>query len=510
MRTANDPDGFVTKFNADGSYAWTATLGGRGLLTVDALAPTPQGGVVASGGYQDTIDLDPSAAQDIHVTNESFQYDTYVVELAGNGAEVWGRTFPGTSFDASGASTGVAVDAAGAVYVAGFFSGTVDFDPGTGTASHTPPVDSSGFVVKLDSGGNFAWAQAFDDPDCTTALSGGHGRDRRQRLGRGLAGGGTDLRARARARKLPARRRADREVEQRRHHAHDVWTIGELDTDDGFAIAAGRNGGVYVGGMAADDVDMDPGPGVARRWFGAYSQSGFVLALAADGTYQWSRVLNGAEVDAMASAPDGGVIVTGSAGQAFVTRLTPNGDSVWTMPIGDSAVRCCSVASSGTSFAVAGTSTGTQDLDPGPSIDLLFGDVVVRLALHVLSAPVIRRAALVAQEAGRRVGVEALEAVGLGVSRERNVVVDVAVLGGGVVVRLPDQRVGDVRLSGHHQQLLVVPVLRRARHDRGALGGVQRDRPGRLQPEVPQQRRAIGGIEQPRQRLRRRSPRRAP
>ena len=30
MRTANDLDGYVTKFNADGSYAWTAAIGGRG------------------------------------------------------------------------------------------------------------------------------------------------------------------------------------------------------------------------------------------------------------------------------------------------------------------------------------------------------------------------------------------------------------------------------------------------------------------------------------------------
>jgi hypothetical protein len=127
--------------------------------------------------------------------------------------------------------------------------------------------------------------------------------------------------------------------------------------------------------MAADDVDMNPGPGVAKRWFGPHSQSGFVLALAADGTYQWSRVLSGASVDTMASAPDGGVIVTGSSGQAFVSRLTPNGDSVWTVPIGDSSVSVQSVASSGTSFAIAGSSSGTEDFDPGPSLDLLFGDL---------------------------------------------------------------------------------------------------------------------------------------
>jgi hypothetical protein len=373
VRTANDPDGFVTKFNADGSYAWTATLGGRGTLTMKALAPTPQGGVVASGIYQDTIDLDPSAAQDIHITSDPFLTDTFVVELAGNGAEVWGRTFAGTS-GANDISTGVAVDAAGAVYVAGMFSGTVDFDPGAGSASHTPPVDSSGFVVKLDSAGNFAWAQAFDDPDCTTFLAAVTvATDGSVWAAGSLAAGPTCALGPERA-SYPI----DDVLIVKLNSAgttRSVWTVGESDTDDGFAIAAGRNGGVYVGGMAADDADMDPGPGVARRWFGAYSQSGFVLALAADGTYQWSRVLNGAQLAVMASAPDGGVILTGSSNQAFVTRLTPNGDSVWTMPIGDGSIAVNSLTSTGTSFAVTGNFGGTQDLDPGPSIDLLFGDV---------------------------------------------------------------------------------------------------------------------------------------
>jgi len=374
VRTANDTDGFVTKFNADGSYAWTATLGGRGTLTLTALATTPQGGVVASGFYQDTIDLDPSAGQDIHITNDTFEYDAYVVEIASNGTEVWGRTFAGTSFGANGTVGGVAVDSAGAVYVAGSFSGTVDFDPGPGDASHTPPVDTSAFIVKLDSGGLFAWVRAFDDPDCTTFLQAiTIATDGSIWAAGSLSAGPTCALGPERA-TYPI----DDVLIVKLGNAgatRTVWTVGEMDTDDGLAIAAGRNGAVYVGGMAADDVDMNPGPGVAKRWFGPHAQSGFVLALAADGTYQWSRVLSGASVDTMASAPDGGVIVTGSSGQAFVSRLTPNGDSVWTVPIGDSSVSVQSVASSGTSFAIAGSSSGTEDFDPGPSLDLLFGDL---------------------------------------------------------------------------------------------------------------------------------------
>lgn len=46
------------------------------------------------------------------------------------------------------------------VYAVGVFSGTVDFDPGVGVKSFTAPTTGNGFIVKLDTAGNFidAWA----------------------------------------------------------------------------------------------------------------------------------------------------------------------------------------------------------------------------------------------------------------------------------------------------------------------------------------------------------------
>ncbi len=374
VRTANDPDGYITKFKADGSYAWTAILGGRGGLTLTALALTPAGSVVATGSYQDTIDLDPSAAQDIRVTSDTFETDVFVVELSSAGAEVWGRTFPSTAFNTNATSTGLAVDAAGAVYVAGYFSGSIDFDPGAGTDAQTSAIDGSGFLAKLDSAGNHAWAHAIDDADCLTTLRAvAVATDGNVWATGTVAAGPTCVLGPERG-TYPV----DDALIVKFNSAGDartVWSLGDIQPDAAVAIAAGRNGGVYIGGIATGDVDLDPGSGVARRWLGAYSGSGFVLALAADGTYQWSRVLSSASIVAMASTPDGGAIVAGSASQAYVTRLTPAGDSVWTFPVGDQSVSATALASSGTSFAVGGISSGTQDFDPGPSIDLVFGDV---------------------------------------------------------------------------------------------------------------------------------------
>ena len=55
----------------------------------------------------------------------------------------------------------VAVDSSGNVYTAGYFNGTGDFDPGSGTANLTSTGGGGVFVSKLDSSGNYVWANSL-------------------------------------------------------------------------------------------------------------------------------------------------------------------------------------------------------------------------------------------------------------------------------------------------------------------------------------------------------------
>ena len=69
---------------------------------------------------------------------------------------VWARQMGGAS---SEWGWGVAVDDSGNVYTTGEFQGTVDFDPGAGVFNLTSAGGDDIFVSKLDSAGNFVWAQ---------------------------------------------------------------------------------------------------------------------------------------------------------------------------------------------------------------------------------------------------------------------------------------------------------------------------------------------------------------
>lgn len=375
IRTApGATSGFVTKFRADGSYAWTAVLGGRGSVGLGGLAVTPAGGVVVTGAFNDSIDLDPSDGSDLRLTTTINQRDPYVVELSAAGARVWGATFTGSASAGDGAGTAVAVDAAGAVYAAGHVTGTVDFDPGPGSAPTTAPADAS-YLVKLTPTGALDSVRFIDD--CTAGLTAlsvasdgklwatgwvvtgsgcAPGDDRRLPPGINtlviLQYGG--------AAGTPPRR----------------WILGGAQPSVGYGLAPGSAGSMYIGGEANGPIDYDPGAGLARHTLSG--GGGFILKLDATGGYLWARVLDRQSIRALAAAPDGGVVGAGGTFGSFATRLTTDGTGAWSLVLGGAySLTPPALASGAGRLALAGVNSNTNDYDFGPQADLINGDVLV-------------------------------------------------------------------------------------------------------------------------------------
>ncbi len=373
LRTAGEGNAYVTRFNADGSYAWTATLVGATGVALGGLAATPEGGVAAIGTYGESIDLDPGPGTDLHHTNGSSHGDPFIVELGADGSWVWGTTFAGEFDQPGGVGSAIAVDPSGAVYVVGSFSGNIDFDPVLGKRSFFAPVPA-GYLAKLTPTGQISWAHTFLNGDCSSALSAVAVSTERSVWATGTAQTGDDCTIRRRQGLAPQNDVLVVKFTQV-GGTLAVWSLGDLGLDSGVAIAPGDAGSMYVGGVAAGTIELDPIGMVVQRWIDPVTTSSFILKLQNGGKADWARPLNGVTLTALAPANDGGVLAAGAGAPALVARLAPNGDAVWTTVVGGAGSTALSLAAAGNRFVVAGHSSGSNDFDPGIGVDPVNGNL---------------------------------------------------------------------------------------------------------------------------------------
>src|SRR5207249_3157587 len=87
---------------------------------------------IASGSHKNQLTLSNAGGRDI-----------FVVKLDTNRNLLWGRSMGGAGDDSPG---GIVLDGAGNVYTTGGFSGTADFDPGSGTFNLTSAGGSDIFI----------------------------------------------------------------------------------------------------------------------------------------------------------------------------------------------------------------------------------------------------------------------------------------------------------------------------------------------------------------------------
>src|ERR1043166_5540939 len=214
---------------------------------------------------------------------------------------------------------GVVADPGGNVYVAGTFTGTVDFDPGNGVTALTSMGGTDGFLAKYTAAGAVVWAVRV----------GGTGADSSTPLARDgarilfLAGGFEGPAAFGAGASVPA--------------------LVSQGGEDGFVAKFGADGTVVwanrFGGPGSEDVaDLAlaaGGGGSAIISFGA--TDGFVVSFTGAGAVRWAFPVGGTDADLAAAVrvtAAGNVVVAGTfrgiadfAPGAAVTGLTATGGS---------------------------------------------------------------------------------------------------------------------------------------------------------------------------------------
>jgi hypothetical protein len=149
LNSAGGSDVVLARYTgATGAHRWSKRFGGTGDDQVTGLALAPDGDLVLVGQFATSIDFGGGALVNAGAA------DVYVARLGSMGTHEWSRRW-GTGSAFALVTTGVAVDATGAVVFAGNAIETIAF-------GGQPLVASGGYdpyLVKLDATGTHVWSK---------------------------------------------------------------------------------------------------------------------------------------------------------------------------------------------------------------------------------------------------------------------------------------------------------------------------------------------------------------
>jgi hypothetical protein len=284
MSSGSGFDGFIIKSNKDGNFIWAKQIEARVDCRVVALEIDENDNMYLIGIFSDSIDLDPGPAK-VKVRTKGVN-DVYITKLDPDGNFIWGKTFGGSSQDYV---HGLAVSSGGDIYTSGEFTGTVDFNPGSGVFNLTTTGSTSDvYILKLNKNGDFVWAKKIGNSGSETANS--LCIDRKQNiLVTGGFGGTVDFDPGTGTANLSAIASNDLYILKLDSHGIYRWarSLGttSFTNDFGNEIVTDDTGNVYTCGSLKGAMDFDPGPGVDSRSISSSQGLLFIHKLDSNGIY---------------------------------------------------------------------------------------------------------------------------------------------------------------------------------------------------------------------------------
>ncbi|MDI1483387.1 SBBP repeat-containing protein [Polyangium sp. y55x31] len=268
---AGGRDVAMLKLTSWGEVEWSLRFGGPLTDVPGAIAVGADGMIYVVGEFNETASI---GSKTLTAAGAS---DLFLLSLTPSGSVRWAKSIGGPGKDGG---TGVGVDAAGNVYVAGYFAGTVDFDPAM-PGMILEATGSDAFVMSFDPEGHVRWMKPIS----------GTGDDRVNdlavRRGRVVFGGRITVNTKIDGRVFDAAEK------QGIVGAFDtggklVWAnlFGGMNDGEAEAVAIGSNDSVVVGGeIGSDSVFGARAPGNTEG-----TLHPFVTIVERDGKPRWAKV----------------------------------------------------------------------------------------------------------------------------------------------------------------------------------------------------------------------------
>lgn len=150
---------FLASYTVDGTYRWAYAFDGGGFAEAQ-LATANNGDVVIAGRWTGSGELDPGPG--VVPANANGNGRLVVARYDSTGNHLWSFNIGGTNTESI---AGLALDAVGNVYISGIVYGGCDFDPGPGTIMPFPnDFTKYNFLAKYAANGQALWARMLRGP----------------------------------------------------------------------------------------------------------------------------------------------------------------------------------------------------------------------------------------------------------------------------------------------------------------------------------------------------------
>ncbi len=285
-------DIFIQKMDALGNFLWAKNFGGNFVDEGYSITTDLLGNVYTTGSFELMADADPSAG--IFQLTAVGAHDIFIQKLDATGNFLWAKSFGGNSYDAGGP---LLLDDVGNVYCAGYFEGSADFDPGSGTTILTSVGLRDIFLQKLDSAGNFVWVKSFGGlsyDGCTSICKDNTGNIYLT----GAFGLTVDFDPGVGVNYISSLGSYDAFIQKFDTAGNYLWTksFGGNMSDGCSSITIDTQGNIYTTGGFEGTADFDPGSG-STNYTSAGSRDVFIQKLDSVGNFLWVTTFGGSSFD---------------------------------------------------------------------------------------------------------------------------------------------------------------------------------------------------------------------
>lgn len=378
MTSSGMSDVFVLKLNTNGGFVWAKKIGGTDTDNISGLATDNAGNLFLGGYFKGVCDFDPGAAVSNYTATGSATH-AYVTKLDASGNFLWNRQMGGTGTSIN-QSYDLVTDASGDIYSTGWYNGSCDFDPGSGTDNYVVGGLQTAYVHKLLANGNYAYTRFFTSSTLNATLGYDLATDALNNvLVTGTHAGVVDLDPGAAAITYTSNGLTDVFIVKLASAGTFMWgnSIGGLGYDYVGRVYTDVSNNILVcGNFQSPVMDFDPGAGTYT--LSATSTDGYLLKLDPAGNFSYALPITGPSVETISDVVVRGTDVMfggtyNSAGADFdpgVTTFTMSAsnnafDAFWvklgvcTPPVAPVNTTSLSVACANQSLTLSASGTGT-------------------------------------------------------------------------------------------------------------------------------------------------------